>query len=42
MGKNENDEHSDIYLYCLVNPEHEELFLSERITHLHSYRQVLF
>ena len=42
MGRNEHDEHSDIDLYCLVNQEHEELFLSERLIHLQSYRPVLF
>ncbi|TWT06371.1 nucleotidyltransferase domain-containing protein [Planococcus sp. CPCC 101016] len=42
MGRNEHDEHSDIDLYCLVNQEHEELFLSERMTHLQTYRPVLF
>ncbi len=42
MGRNEHDEHSDIDLYCLVNQEHEELFLSERIRHLQTYRPVLF
>lgn len=42
MGRNEHDEHSDIDLYCLINQEHEELFLSERISHLQTYRPVLF
>lgn len=42
MGRNEHDEHSDIDLYCLVEKEQEELFLAERITHLQTYRPVLF
>lgn len=42
MGRNEQDEHSDIDLYCLVDKEQEDLFLNERITHLQSYRPVLF
>ncbi|EGA91334.1 DNA polymerase beta subunit [Planococcus donghaensis MPA1U2] len=42
MGRNEHDEHSDIDLYCLVDSEHEELFLKERLAHLEAYRPVLF
>ncbi len=42
MGRNEHDEHSDIDLYCLVDSEHEELFLEERLAHLQAYRSVLF
>ena len=42
MGRNEHDEHSDIDLYCLVEKEQVELFLTERLTHLRAYRPVLF
>ncbi|MBB2479323.1 nucleotidyltransferase domain-containing protein [Bacillus sp. APMAM] len=42
MGRNEQDEHSDIDLYCLVHKEHEEQFLSRRLNHLQAYREIIF
>lgn len=42
MGRGEQDEHSDIDLYCLVNEEDEEDFLLSRLQHLKSYKQLLF
>ena len=42
MGRNEHDEHSDIDLYCLVDKEDEELFLSKRLEHLQAYRRIIF
>jgi len=42
MGRNEHDEFSDIDLYCLVNKEDEERFLSKRLEHLEAYRPIIF
>lgn len=42
MGRGEQDEHSDIDLYCLVNEEDEEEFLQSRLRHLESYSKFLF
>ncbi|PKR85290.1 nucleotidyltransferase domain-containing protein [Heyndrickxia camelliae] len=42
MGRNEQDEHSDIDLYCLVHKEQEESFLSRRLNHLQAYRNIIF
>ncbi|WP_391115950.1 nucleotidyltransferase domain-containing protein [Psychrobacillus sp. L3] len=42
MGRGEQDEHSDIDLYCLVDEKNEEEFLSSRIEHLESYNKLLF
>ncbi|WP_225986019.1 nucleotidyltransferase domain-containing protein [Psychrobacillus glaciei] len=42
MGRGEQDEHSDIDLYCLVNEEDEEEFLQSRLYHLESYNKLLF
>lgn len=42
MGRGEQDEHSDIDLYCLVNEEDKEEFLRSRIYHLESYKKLLF
>lgn len=42
LGRTEQDEHSDIDLYCLVNVEDEEEFLQSRLQHLESYNKLLF
>ncbi|WP_144513916.1 nucleotidyltransferase domain-containing protein [Bacillus sp. FJAT-22090] len=42
MGRGEQDEHSDIDLYCLVNEEDEEEFLRSRLHHLENYKELLF
>lgn len=42
MGRGENDEHSDVDLYVLVNEEDEKEFLENRIEHLNAYRNLLF
>lgn len=42
IGRGEQDEHSDIDLYCLVNEEDKEEFLEGRLQHLQSYNQLLF
>src|SRR6185437_816514 len=42
MGRNEHDEFSDIDLYCLVNKEDENQFLSNRLEHLQAYRPIIF
>lgn len=42
MGRREHDEYSDIDLYCLVDEEDEEQFLTKRLMHLESYRKILF
>lgn len=42
MGREEYDEFSDVDLYCLVEEEHLDDFLKERIRHLKSYRKILF
>ncbi|WP_223701740.1 nucleotidyltransferase domain-containing protein [Sutcliffiella deserti] len=42
LGRGEQDEHSDIDLYCLVNKEDEEEFLQSRLQHLESYNNILF
>ncbi|SHF72918.1 nucleotidyltransferase domain-containing protein [Ornithinibacillus halophilus] len=42
MGRGEYDEYSDVDLYCLVNEEDEEKFLTQRLMHLESYRKILF
>lgn len=42
MGRGEEDEHSDIDLYCLVNESDEEEFLPSRLQHLESYNKLLF
>lgn len=42
MGRNEHDAHSDIDLYCLVEREDEEQFLSKRLVHIEAYRKVIF
>ncbi|MEK4485967.1 nucleotidyltransferase domain-containing protein [Psychrobacillus sp. FSL H8-0484] len=42
IGRGEQDEHSDIDLYCLVNEEDKEEFLESRLQHLESYNQLLF
>ncbi|WP_186576744.1 nucleotidyltransferase domain-containing protein [Aquibacillus kalidii] len=42
MGRGEYDESSDIDLYCLVEKEDKEDFLTNRIDHLRSYREILF
>lgn len=42
MGREEHDEHSDIDLYCLVEKDGQASFLSDRLTHLQAYRDVIF
>lgn len=42
MGRGEYDEHSDVDLYCLVEEEEQELFLTKRLKHLEAYRKILF
>jgi len=42
MGRNEQDEYSDIDLYCLVHQEQVEQFLSRRLNHLNAYRDIIF
>lgn len=42
IGRGEEDEHSDIDLYCLVREEDEEEFLQRRLKHLKSYKRLLF
>lgn len=40
MGRGEHDEYSDVDLYCLVREEDEKEFLSARMDHLKSYRDI--
>ncbi|MGM0846249.1 MAG: nucleotidyltransferase domain-containing protein [Bacillota bacterium] len=42
MGRGEEDEHSDVDLYVLVNEEDEEAFQKKRVNHLSAYRNLLF
>ncbi|UTR10744.1 nucleotidyltransferase domain-containing protein [Evansella sp. LMS18] len=42
IGRGEDDEYSDIDLYCLVDDEDEKEFLANRLKHLEAYRKVLF
>ncbi|WP_228550233.1 nucleotidyltransferase domain-containing protein [Salinibacillus xinjiangensis] len=42
MGRGEDDEYSDIDLYCLVEKQDEEHFLQNRLTHLRAYKDLLF
>lgn len=42
IGRGEEDEHSDIDLYCLVEEKVVEQFLPNRITHLEAYKPLLF
>ncbi|WP_449620439.1 nucleotidyltransferase domain-containing protein [Robertmurraya sp. Marseille-Q9965] len=42
MGREEYDEFSDVDLYCLVEEEHLDDFLKDRIRHLESYRKIMF
>lgn len=42
MGRGEYDEYSDVDIYCLVDEKDEELFLTQRLSHLESYRKILF
>lgn len=41
MGRGEHDAHSDVDLYCLVNEEGKEEFLSNRVGHLRAYRDII-
>lgn len=41
MGRGEHDAYSDIDLYCLVNEEDKEQFLSNRMNHVHAYRDTI-
>lgn len=42
IGRGEQDEYSDLDMYCLVNEEDVEEFNQSRIQHLESYNQLLF
>ncbi|MCP3029005.1 nucleotidyltransferase domain-containing protein [Halobacillus sp. A5] len=42
MGRNEHDQHSDIDLYCLIDEEEVEPFLSRRLSHLKAYKEIVF
>lgn len=42
IGRGEEDEHSDIDLYCLIREEDEAEFLMNRLEHLRKYRDLLF
>ncbi|KRG13717.1 nucleotidyltransferase domain-containing protein [Lederbergia galactosidilytica] len=42
MGRGEYDEYSDVDLYCLVDEKEKEAFLNQRLSHLESYRNILF
>lgn len=42
MGRNEHDQHSDIDLYCLVDEEDAEQFLTRRLSHLKAYKEIIF
>lgn len=42
VGRGEQDEHSDLDLYCLVEQDDLTTFLESRITHLESYGKLLF
>ncbi len=42
MGRGDYDEYSDVDLYCLVEEQDELSFLKDRISHLESYRELLF
>jgi predicted nucleotidyltransferase len=42
IGRGEQDEYSDIDMYCLVNEEDVEEFNQSRIQHLASYNKLLF
>lgn len=42
MGRGEFDEHSDIDLYCFVEPEDVGAFQKSRLAHLQAYRPVIF
>jgi predicted nucleotidyltransferase len=42
MGRGEQDEHSDVDLYCLVDPNDEKAFLQNRMKHIRAYREIIF
>ncbi len=42
FGRGEEDEHSDIDLYCLVEDSEVDDFLKNRLRHLQSYGDLLF
>ncbi|MFP7296792.1 nucleotidyltransferase domain-containing protein [Neobacillus niacini] len=42
IGRGEQDEYSDIDMYCLVNEEDVEEFNQSRVQHLESYNKLLF
>ncbi len=42
MGRKEQDEHSDINLYCLVEEVEEKEFLTHRLDHLKAYKDLFF
>ncbi|ARI78426.1 aminoglycoside 6-adenylyltransferase [Halobacillus mangrovi] len=42
MGRKEDDEHSDVDLYCLVAEDEVQEFLKDRKRHVEAYRDVIF
>lgn len=42
FGRGEEDEHSDIDLYCLVDQQNLDSFLKDRLRHLQTYGNFLF
>ncbi|RDY71426.1 nucleotidyltransferase domain-containing protein, partial [Halobacillus trueperi] len=42
MGRGEDDEHSDVDLYVLVDEADKEAFLKNRQMHLESYQRIIF
>lgn len=42
MGRGEEDDHSDVDLYCLVEEKDKAAFLKERKKHLQVYREIIF
>lgn len=42
MGRGEDDEHSDVDLYVLVDKADKEAFLKNRQMHLESYQRIIF
>ena len=42
IARQEEDEYSDVDLYCLVSLENEATFLKKRIQYLETYKPILF
>ncbi|WP_102027914.1 nucleotidyltransferase domain-containing protein [Salirhabdus sp. Marseille-P4669] len=42
MGRGEEDQHSDVDLYVLVEEQNEQVFLENRLMHLRAYGELLF